>query len=218
MKNPVPHYILTLLLMLATAANAQLASSPTAAQDRYLQRIAAAEKVKNDGMAKLTQDYNNNTRFAQEELKRSFEAMIRTAAMRNQTEEVRTLTLQMESIINPQGVVLDGSSSFQAQGTDYKNLVGTWVTLPNSGYNYTFEFKGNKNVLYTYEYKTTSGSSKYSYEYRATQKADKIILSRSSDSNSWFEIALPFDTTKMSIIRRYESANSNTTNTYTLVK
>ena len=217
MKNPIHLIFCHLLLLLTAASQAQTVTSATAARDLYLQRISAAEKVKNDGIARLTQDFAKNTRYAQGDLKRSFEAMIRTAAMRNQTEEVRSLTLQMESLINPNGAV-SGSSPFRGQGTDYKELVGTWTTLPSSGTAYTFEFKANKNVLYTYEYKSSTGGSKSSYEYRATQKADSIVLSRSSDSNTRFEIKLPFDPSRMEITRHYESSNSNSSYTYILVK
>ena len=87
-----------------------------------------------------------------------------------------------------------------------------------------FEFKANRTVTYTFETKATDGGgNRFSQEYRASQKADKIVIT-SKDSNvrqrykNWFEIRLPFQTDKLEITRFYESDNNSSSNTYVLTK
>jgi hypothetical protein len=102
---------------------------------------------------------------------------------------------------------------------DYNALTGSWSTSASSGATkYMFEFKANRTVTYTFETKATDGQ-----EYRASQKADKIVIT-SKDSNvrqrykNWFEIRLPFQTDKLEITRFYESDNNSSSNTYVLTK
>ena len=78
------------LILTGNLLQAQILSSADRAKERYHLRIAAAEKIKTDGIAKLTLSYDAEVKLAQDEVKRTFEPLIRAAAMRNQTEEVRT--------------------------------------------------------------------------------------------------------------------------------
>ena len=190
-----------LFLALAAAANAQMASSADKAKERYQQRLAAAEKLKNDGVAKLTASYDAEVKLAREEVKKAFDPLIKAAAMRNQTEEVRNLTLQMESVVNPDGVSMPSGDSSTATGKDFRELLGVWETTGEDGSPgslKTFEFKNPRTVVYSYSY-DTSGGGKYSSTevWKATTKPDKIIIEDSrryaGNYKHWYEIKIPFD-------------------------
>ena len=90
---------------------AQLVSNVDRVKERYQQRVAKADQIKNDAISQSTLRYDSEVKMAQDEVKQSFESLIRAAAMRNQIDEVRTLTLQMESILRPDGVVLSSQGS-----------------------------------------------------------------------------------------------------------
>ena len=225
LKNFLPPA--TLSLAIASAAHAQMASTADRASERYQQRLAAAEKIKTDGVAKLTASYDAEVKLARDEVKRAFDPLIKAAAMRNQTEEVRTLTLKMESIINPDGVVLSPDSSAEPAGNDFKQLLGKWeVSDATQGYERSFEFKSPKIVLYTYNY-TTSGSGKGSNteELKATIKPDKIVIERKeirgvryadSSYKQWYEIKLPFDINSLEITDYTERSGGSSNSTFRL--
>ena len=118
--------IALLAFSLAGGLDAQIVSTTERAKYSYQQRIAAAEKARTDGITTLNQAYDNEVTRSKEEFKRSVEPLIRTAAMRNQTEEVRLLTLQMESIINPDGVSVENAGQSGRAGADYNALTGSW--------------------------------------------------------------------------------------------
>ena len=225
MKTPtLPSF---LLIILCGTLHAQLATTSDRASERYQQRLAAAEKIKTDGVAKLTASYDAEVKSARDEVKRAFDPLIKAAAMRNQTEEVRTLTLKMESIINPDGVVLSPDSSAEPAGNDFKQLLGKWeVSDVTQGYERSFEFKSPKIVLYTYNY-TTSGSGKGSNteELKATIKPDKIVIERKesrgvryadSSYKQWYEIKLPFDINSLEITDYTERSGGSSNSTFRL--
>ncbi len=220
----------TLSLALAAAAHAQMASTADRASERYQQRLAAAEKIKTDGVAKLTASYDAEVKLARDEVKRAFDPLIKAAAMRNQTEEVRTLTLKMESIINPDGVVLSPDNSAEPTGNDYRQLVGKWETVndPNMGSSSSriFEFKSSKTVALTSSYATTGGGNyTNTEEYKATTKPDKIVIERKADSSvryadrsykTWYEIKIPFDVNALEITHYTERTGGSSNTTYRL--
>ena len=107
---------------------AQLVSNANRVKERYQQRVATAEKNKNDANSQLTLRYESEVKMAQDEVKRNFEQLIRAAAMRSQIEEVRNLTLQMESIVNPDGVVLSSQAS---TGSTYSQQASASVPQVN---------------------------------------------------------------------------------------
>jgi hypothetical protein len=90
---------------------AQLLSDVDRVKERYQQRVAKADQIRNHAISQSTLRYNSEVKMAQDEVKQSFESLIRAAAMRNQIDKVRTLTLQMESIVRPDGVVLSSQAS-----------------------------------------------------------------------------------------------------------
>ena len=113
---------------------AQLVSNVDRVKERYQQRVAKADQIKNDAISQSTLRYDSEVKIAQDEVKQSFESLIRAAAMRNQIDEVRTLTLQMESIVKPDGVVLPTQAS---TGADYSQQASSSVPKVN----------GNSNVI-----------------------------------------------------------------------
>lgn len=199
---------------------AQLASSAEGIRERYAKRAEKADRIKEEFTAKIHKDYETEVKAAQEELKRTFDAAIRVAAVRGQTEEVRQLTLQKEALLGEQ----TGSSSSAmastatAGGSDYKDLLGTWATPSGSSFRYIFEFKGNKDVNYTYEYTSNSGASKNIAEYRASQKDGRIVITSSRESNTRWEVTLPFDPSDLKITRYYEGNNGSNSFTYKLTR
>jgi hypothetical protein len=224
MKTATPLLQCLALILTGNLLQAQILSSADRAKERYQQRIAAAEKIKTDGIAKLTLSYDAEVKIAQDEVKRTFEPLIRAAAMRNQTEEVRTLTLQMESIVNPDGVVLQDQDSTSPTGNDFKQLIGKWETSDShSGYLRSFEFKSPRTVLYTYTYSTSGGGKgSQTVEWKATTKPDKIILERKDSRNytssykEWYEIKIPFETDFLEITRFNESDGRNSNESFRL--
>jgi len=208
---------LLVIILPGSLLQAQMLSSADRAKERYQQRLAAAEKIKSDGVAKLTSSYDMEVKMAQDEVKRTFEPLIRAAAMRNQTEEVRTLTLKMESIVNPDGVVISEQISTTPTGNDFKQLIGNWETADSqSNYLRSFEFKSPRTVICTSTYsRSGGGQSSFSREFTATTKSDKIILeakpSRMSTTSykEWYEIKIPFETDSLEITRFSESDTSN---------
>ena len=219
-----------LLLAFASAADAQMASTADRASERYQQRLAAAEKIKTDGVAKLTASYDAEVKLAKDEVKRAFDPLIKAAAMRNQTEEVRILTLKMESIVNPDGVVLSPDDSAEPTGKDYKQLLGKWETVndPNMGTSSSrvFEFKSSKTVALTSSY-ATSGNGNYTNteEWKATTKPDKIVIERKDAGNvhytdrsykTWYEIKLPFDVNSLEVTNYTERTGGSSNTTYRL--
>jgi nucleoredoxin len=107
---------------------AQLVSNVDRVKERYQQRVAKADQIKNDAISQSTLRYDSEVKMAQDEVKQSFESLIRAAAMRNQIDEVRTLTLQMESILRPDGVVLSGQGS---TGSAYSQQASSSVPKVN---------------------------------------------------------------------------------------
>lgn len=223
-KKTVIHFLSLILgIMGCTFAHAQLSSPAEAIKDRYLKRVAAADKIKAEATERLSRGYENEIKMAQEEMKRGFDSAIQTATFRNRTEEVRQLTQERETLLNSQS-----SNALQAsttgQGSDYKDLVGTWITPPGSNYTYTFEFKSNKEVTYTYNYQSNSESNQYSYQYRASQKGDRIVIdktreaSNSSETISYYEINIPFNTDSLEVNHHYSSASSKYVRTYKLIR
>jgi hypothetical protein len=142
------------------------------------------------------------------------------AAVRGQTEEVRQLTLQKEALLGEESSSPSTAmtSKTAAGGAVYKDLIGTWATQSGSNYRYIFEFKGSKEVNYTYEYTSTSGASKTTSEFRASEKDDKIVLTNTRESNTRWEVALPFDPSDLKITRYYESENGSNSFTYKLTR
>ena len=107
---------------------AQLVSNVDRVKERYQQRVAKADQIKNDAISQSTLRYDSEVKMAQDEVKQSFESLIRAAAMRNQIDEVRTLTLQMESILRPDGVVLSSQGS---TGSAYSQQASSSVPKVN---------------------------------------------------------------------------------------
>ena len=215
---------------LTGTVNAQSNIAADMAKDRYQRRIAAADKVKNDGIAKLTQNYDNEVKLAQDDLKNAFEPLIRSYAMRNQTKEVAELANQLNSLLGVNGVSSDGTGrSNPSLGIDYKNLIGIWTTpsttqsMPGSSYQYTFEFRSDETVIQSYAYKSTSGDHTTTREYSVSRDEKLIVLkprhrsstSSSSTSQETWEIALPFNRDQLEITRRYNYNSSDTTSTST---
>jgi len=225
MKKSAQLVCLTIILT-GNLLHSQVLSNADRAKERYQQRVATAEKIKTDGIAKLELVYNAEVKLAQDEVKRSFEPLIRAAALRNQTEEVRTLTLQMESIVNPDGVIMPDQVSETPNGTDYKQLIGTWETSDSmNGYSRSFEFKSSRTVFYTYTYSSTGGEKgSQTEEWRATTKPDKIVIER-KDSRShsysfkeWYEIKIPFETDSVEITRFSESDGRSSNSSFRLTR
>lgn len=224
MKTATPLLQCLALILSGNLLQAQILSNADRAKERYQQRIAVAEKIKTDGIAKLTLSYDAEVKLAQDGVKRTFEPLMRAAAMRNQTEEVRTLTLQMESIVNPDGVVLQGQDSTSSTGNDYKQLIGKWETSNSRGeYLRSFEFKSSRTVLYTVTYSTSGGGKgSQTEEWKAITKPDKIILERKDSKNhsssykEWYEIKIPFKTDSVEITRFSESDGRNSNESFRL--
>jgi hypothetical protein len=129
----------------------------------------------------------------------------------------------MESIVNPDGVIMPDQVSETPNGTDYKQLIGTWETSDSmNGYSRSFEFKSSRTVFYTYPYSTTKGSG--TEELRATSKPDKIVLerkdsrTRSHASKQWYEIKIPFNTDSLEITRFFESDGHSSNSSFRLTR
>ena len=215
-----------LAAMLSLGGNqltAQVASFADRSRERYQSRISTAEKVKAEMVAKAGVTYEAEAKLAKEEVRKTFEPLIRAAAMRSQTDEVRKLTFQMENIINPDGAVPEGIETGAAAGSDYKLLVGTWVS--NDMRKMEFEFKGSRAVFYTYTYTNTNGGGgTQTRELKASIKPDKIIIDEkevrgfSSSHKQWYEIALPFNPEALQIVNYHEGPQSKGNNTINLVR
>jgi len=217
--------ILCGILFIAPAARGQLASVTDGIIARYKERLALAEKNRDAGVARAQLSFESEKKLAQEEVKRAFESPIRSAAFRNQTDDVRKLTAQLDAIIDPEHASRTSEGDSLPNGTDYKSLVGTWISSNVNGSNsvQTFEFKSNRSVTYTSTYNGQGNKNTNTQEFRATVKKDKIVIEQKqtyaySTYKHWYEIMLPFDSNKLSIVRRYESNGSNRSNTIELTK
>lgn len=122
--------ILQFLAIFSTSdlLQAQLLSDVDRVKERYQQRVAKADQIRNHAISQSTLRYNSEVKMAQDEVKQSFESLIRAAAMRNQIDEVRALTLQMESIVRPDGVVLSSQAS---TGSAYSQQASSSVPKVN---------------------------------------------------------------------------------------
>jgi regulatory protein YycI of two-component signal transduction system YycFG len=61
---------------------AQLVSNVDRVKERYQQRVAKADQIKNDAISQSALRYDSEVKMAQDEVKQSFESLIRAAAMR----------------------------------------------------------------------------------------------------------------------------------------
>ena len=216
--------------VLATNKNANIAPgiqsnvsaqvvSPETIKEDYQKRLAIAEKAKNNGIIALTDAYNGEVRSAQDDVRRKFAPLIRSAAIWDRSNEVSTLTFQMESIINPNNAIAAGQGSIQ--GSSFKQLVGKWESSEAEGSSKLFEFKSPQIVLITQVFTSTYGNSSNTEEWSATMKADKIVFESdtrfsSSSSKHWYEIALPFNADDLKITYHYEHTTHSSTRIYHL--
>jgi len=214
--------LITLTLFAALVigeAHAQSGFTAANARERYQQRLAAAEKNKNDGIAKVTDAYAAEVKAAQDEVRRSFEPLIRAAAMWNKTEEVTALTHQIESIINPDGAI--PATPGPAQGRDFIQLIGKWeLDDSEGGFFKTVEFKSPKIVLFTRVFFSNSGKRLETEEWKATTKLDKIVIERteqymiSTSFKQWYEITIPFSKDVLEMTRYSESPGRNSSESF----
>lgn len=205
-------------LMLGVQAQGQ--SALEVASERYLARVAAADKTKTEALSRLQQGYDNELKAAKDETAAAFDALIQSAALRSRTEEVRQLTLQREALISGQGQAAAFASGGK-EGFQYQDLVGTWVSKPRPGYTstYTFEFSASKEMIYTYEYKSNTGENKNTYRYQATAKEDRIIFDSpnfTDPTSNYYEIVLPFDPNDLAITHHFKTTTGIGSNTYKL--
>lgn len=216
------------MILAGNLLHAQILPNADRAKERYQQRLVAADKIKTDGIAKLTLNYETEVKSARDECKRTFESLIRTAALRNQTEDARALSLQMETFMNAGGVGLSGQNATGQTGTDFKQLIGMWESADSqSGYSRSFEFKLPRTVFYTHTYSLTGGGKGSSTdEWKATSKVDKpdkITITRKesrtysySHYKEWYEIKVPFGLDSLEITRFTESSGRNSNQTFRL--
>lgn len=226
--NKIYGPLLTCVCFLSLAnLYAQLPSAAEQIKERYEERAAAAAKNRDEGFARASTAHRREIDAAREEAKKAFEPLIRAAALRNQTEEMQTLTRQMEAITDPDAARAEhGTDGGDVMASDYKALVGgTWSTEPVIGSSinqrYKFEFKSNKKVIQEFQYGSDSGRNRSVYERRIDQKDNKIMIWETDDREStrtkvWWQIAIPFSVEKLEVIRCIQSQTSNSSEKYTL--
>ena len=237
--NINPRSISLVFLTAGILLNASIASGQTWIDDvrsKYNDRLAQAKKVRDAA-------FENDKKIAQEEAKKAFDPMIRSAAMKNQRNEVRDRTNQLNAILNPpdstdaqpQLVSGPGAASPATRpvsaptpvrtptpnptATDFELLVGKWITN-NGNSTMIFEIKSNRQVVCTHNIISINGhNGNFSYTYRATIKSDKILIENSpapmpGGSKSWYEISIPFDPNALVILHRSQSSGHDSTFTY----
>jgi len=189
-------------------------------KDHYQNRLAIADKKKNDGIATLTQVYYDEVSAAQDDVRLKFAPLIRSAALCEKSNEVSTLTFQLESIINPKNGI--GANQGPAQGIDFKQLVGKWESSEPSGIVKFIEFKPSKTVLITHVYSSNNSNSSETEEWFATTKPDKIIIERKNRETSlssfkhWYEITIPYDADNLTFTYHTESTGRSSSRIYRL--
>lgn len=208
---------------------AQLPSAADKIKERYQKRVDAADALHDAEISKISGVYEKAIDLARQEAKKAFEPLIRAAAMRNQTEEVRTLTLQMESIINPGDPKTEsGNTVSNTLTSEYRELVGTWLTQTSSpnATRYKFDIKPNKKWVYTYDAVTypSRTTTTFSYNGRIAEKPGKLVLTLengpqySTPTERWWEIAIPFNPEMLEVVLFHKSEKRESESTYFLKK
>jgi hypothetical protein len=223
--------LFSLLFVLLASSFAQLSPAAQRANETYQTQVSQLEQRKAEAIARVSAEHEKALDAATAQLRTVFERLIKEAASRGRTDEVRALVLQLESTLG-ESVSESDSQTGECATTDtadvdddVRALRGKWVTPDGrDGHpRYELEFKSSRRAAITQRYNSTSGNHEMTQELTARNKGDKLELvaenARYAPGYSvWYELEKPFNLKKLQVTRHSESPGSKSSQILELTK
>ncbi len=168
------------------------------AKRTYQATLENALTKKKQAVERAEVDYSKTVEVAREQMKRTYETVIRQAAMRNDTKTVAAYVKELE--------LLNSGASTVSVDKSIPEIEGVWVrSEPLSKSEYLFEFKKNGQAVQTQKFQGADETIRTQItNYRYQKKADRIVLNIDSEGDhqyrTSYEVVLPIEGGRILVI------------------
>jgi hypothetical protein len=212
---------------------AQLSPAAQRANETYQTQVSQLEQRKAETIAQISAEHEKALDAATAQLRTAFDRLIKEAASRGRTDEVRALVLQLESTLGESASAPESDSETGECATtdtadvddDVRSLRGKWVT-PDGGEGrprYELDFKSSRRAAITQRLRSTSGNHETTQELTVRNKGNQLELTAENvryapGYSVWYELEKPFNLKKLQVTRHSESPGSKSSQILELTK